>query len=292
MKPKILVTGSNGQLGTCIKNIQDNRFDFKYVSSSELDITNNQQVKSYFQLHKIDWCINCAAYTAVDKAESDYDSSFNVNVSGAKNLAEACKAYSVKLIHVSTDFVFDGKNNKPYKESDLTNPIGVYGETKLKGEQALSECLDEYFIIRTSWLYSEYGANFLKTMLRLSKDREQLGVVGDQIGTPTYAKDLAETILSIINCSISNYGIYHYSNNGVASWYDFAKAIFDISNIDIQINNILTNQFPTPAKRPHFSVLDKTKIETTLKLKAPYWRDSLIKAIKNLKNEQELRISN
>jgi len=285
MIPRILVTGSNGQLGTCIKDLDDNKFDIKYVSSSDLDITNNQEVKKFFEHQKIDWCINCAAYTAVDKAESDCDSAFNVNVSGVKNLAEVCKAYRVKLIHISTDFVFDGEHNKPYKESDSTNPIGVYGETKLKGEQEVSRVLKEYFILRTSWLYSEHGGNFMKTMLRLSKDKTQLGVVGDQIGTPTYAKDLAKTIFHIIANNISDYGIYHYSNNGVASWYDFAKAIFDISNIDIELNNISTVQFPTPAKRPHFSVLDKTKIETTLNKKAPYWRDSLITAIQNIKNE-------
>lgn len=285
MIPRILVTGSNGQLGKSIKDIDDNKFDIKYASSSDLDITNNQEVESFFEQQKIDWCINCAAYTAVDKAESDYNSAFNVNVSGVKNLAEACRRYSVKLIHVSTDFVFDGEHNKPYKESDPTNPISVYGDTKLKGEHALSNSLKEYFILRTSWLYSEHGSNFLKTMLRLSKDKTQLGVVGDQIGTPTYAKDLAKAIFHIIANDISDYGIYHYSNNGVASWYDFAKAIFDISNINIQLNNITTAQFPTPAKRPHFSVLDKTKIETTLKQKAPYWRDSLIVAMQNIENE-------
>ncbi len=285
MIPRILVTGSNGQLGTCIKDLDDNKFDIKYASSSDLDITNKQDVKNFFEQQKIDWCINCAAYTAVDNAESDYDKAYEVNVSGVKNLAESCKEYGVKLVHISTDFVFDGNNNIPYKESDKTNPIGAYGETKLKGEKEVIQIFKEYFIIRTSWLYSEHGSNFLKTMLRLSKDKTQLGVVGDQIGTPTYAKDLAKAIFHIIANDISDYGIYHYSNNGVASWYDFAKAIFDISNIDIELNNISTVQFPTPAKRPHFSVLDKTKIETTLKLKTPYWRDSLITAIQNMKNE-------
>ncbi|APY08469.1 dTDP-4-dehydrorhamnose reductase [Winogradskyella sp. J14-2] len=285
MTPRILVTGSNGQLGTCIKDVDDNKFDIKYVSSSDLDITNNKEVESFFEQQKIDWCINCAAYTAVDKAESDYNSAFNVNVSGVKNLAEACKAYNVKLIHVSTDFVFDGEQNKPYKESDPTNPLSVYGDTKLKGEQEVSKALKEYFILRTSWLYSEHGANFLKTMLRLSKDKTQLGVVGDQIGTPTYAKDLAKAILLFIEKDISNYGIYHYSNNGVASWYDFAKAIFEIHKTNIQLNNISTAQFPTPAKRPRFSVLDKTKIETALRQNVPYWRDSLITAMQNIQNE-------
>lgn len=285
MTPKILVTGSSGQLGTCIKSIGSNKSDIHYVNSTELDITNELQVKSFFEMHQIDWCINCAAYTAVDKAESDYDKAFNVNVNGAKNLAEASKLYSAKLIHISTDFVFDGEHNKPYKESDPTNPISIYGETKLKGEKEVAKILSEHFIIRTSWLYSEYGSNFLNTMLRLSRDRDQLGIVGDQIGTPTYAKDLAEIIMHIIDNECSNYGVYHYSNNGVASWYDFAKAIFDISNVDIQLENISTIQFPTPAKRPHFSVLDKTKTKENFNVRIPYWRDSLQKAIQNIKNE-------
>lgn len=285
MTPKILVTGSSGQLGTCIKSIGSNKSDIHYVNSTELDITNELQVKSFFEMHQIDWCINCAAYTAVDKAESDYDKAFNVNVNGAKNLAEASKLYSAKLIHISTDFVFDGEHNKPYKESDPTNPISIYGETKLKGEKEVAKILSEHFIIRTSWLYSEYGSNFLNTMLRLSRDRDQLGIVGDQIGTPTYAKDLAEIIMHIIDNECSNYGVYHYSNNGVASWYDFAKAIFDISNVDIQLENISTIQFPTPAKRPQFSVLDKTKTKENFNVRIPYWRDSLQKAIQNIKNE-------
>lgn len=285
MTPRILVTGSSGQLGRCIKDIDNNKSDMLYVNSTELDITNELQVKRFFEKHQIDWCINCAAYTAVDKAESDYDKAFNVNVNGAKNLAEASKLYSAKLIHISTDFVFDGEHNKPYKESDPTSPICVYGETKLKGEQAVIESLKEHFIIRTSWLYSEYGNNFLNTMLRLSRDRDQLGIVGDQIGTPTYAKDLAEIIMHIIDNECSNYGVYHYSNNGVASWYDFAKAIFDISNVDIQLENISTMQYPTPAKRPHFSVLDKTKTKENFNVRIPYWRDSLKKAIQNIKNE-------
>ncbi len=285
MTPRILVTGSNGQLGMCIKDLESKKFNIQYVNSTQLDITNRQQVKNFFKENKIDWCINCAAYTAVDNAESDYDKAYEVNVLGVKNLAESCKEYSIKLIHISTDFVFDGNNNIPYKESDQTKPIGAYGETKLKGEKEVTQIIKEYFIIRTSWLYSEHGSNFLKTMLRLSKDRNKLGVVGDQIGTPTYAKDLAETILYIIENDFSNYGLYHYSNNGVASWYDFAKAIFDISSIEIQLDNISTKQFPTPAKRPHFSVLDKTKAETSFNTRIPYWRDSLEIAIQNLKNE-------
>lgn len=285
MIPKILVTGSGGQLGKCIKDLDEGLLNIQYVNSSELDITNKRQVECFFEKNKFDWCINCAAYTAVDKAESDYKTAFKVNVQGAKNLAESCKEYRVKLVHVSTDFVFDGASNKPYKEVDDTNPIGAYGDTKLDGENEIAKILNEHFIIRTSWLYSEHGNNFLKTMLRLSRDRDQLGVVGDQIGTPTYAKDLAKAILHIIENDLSDYGIYHYSNNGVASWYDFAKAIFDITNSSIQLNNITTAQFPTPAKRPHFSVLDKTKTEITFKLEIPYWRDSLIAAIQNIKNE-------
>lgn len=287
MKSKILVTGSSGQLAACIKDLGGNRDDILYANSSQLDITDELQVKKFFQDIKIDWCINCAAYTAVDKAESNYDNAYNINANGPKYLAQACKKNGARLVHISTDFVFDGEQNKPYKESHTTNPIGVYGETKLKGEQQVAETLKEHFIIRTSWLYSEYGHNFLKTMLRLSKDKTQLGVVGDQIGTPTYAKDLAKLILHIVDNNVSNFGVYHYSNNGSASWYDFAKAIFDISNTDIQLKNISTAEFLTAAKRPHYSVLDKTKTQANFNIKIPYWRDSLKAAIKNLENKIE-----
>jgi dTDP-4-dehydrorhamnose reductase len=285
MIPKILVTGGNGQLATCIKDLHNDGFDIFFASNSDLDITSQQEVKAFFKTNQLDWCINCAAYTAVDKAESDSHNAYLVNVEGTKNLALSCKDHNVKLVHISTDFVFDGEHNRPYKESDPTNPIGVYGQTKLQGEQEIIKILKECFIIRTSWLYSEHGNNFLKTMLRLAKERSQLGVVADQIGTPTYAKDLARTILNLIDNRVSNYGIYHYSNDGVASWYDFAKAIFDITGVNIKLNSISTDQFPTPAKRPYFSILDKTKAKKYLDHNIPHWRDSLIKAIQNLKDE-------
>lgn len=278
----VLVTGANGQLGQCIKSIDTAEFNITYASSSELDITNEAEVKTFFKTNNFNWCINCAAYTAVDKAESEPESANKINYLGAKYLAETCNEHQVKLIHISTDFVFNGKHYKAYTENNPTEPIGVYGETKLKGEQAVSKVFSNYFIIRTSWLYSEFGHNFLKTMVRLSKDRKELNIVSDQIGTPTYAKDLASVILQIIKTENSNYGIYHYSNEGVASWYDFASTIFDIINAEVKVFPILSKQYPTPAKRPHFSVLDKTKIKDTFNIEIPHWRESLKTAITNL----------
>lgn len=279
----ILVTGSNGQLANCIKDIEANYkgFKFIYTSASDLDITNSAQVDSFFKTNPIDFCVNCAAYTAVDKAETDSENAYNVNVIGAKNLALACKAYKATLLHVSTDFVFDGKNTSPYLETDQTNPLGVYGSTKLEGEKAISTLLNTYFIIRTSWLYSEHGNNFMKTMLRLNKDRDELSVVVDQIGTPTYAKDLAVILLKIISSNNKNYGIYNYSNEGEVSWYDFAKAIFEEIGSQIKLFPIKSVAYPTPAQRPQFSVLDKSKIKQALLIEIPYWRDSLRKAIMN-----------
>lgn len=277
----ILVTGSNGQLANCIKDIEANYkgFKFIYTSASDLDITNSAQVDSFFKTNPIDFCVNCAAYTAVDKAETDSDNAYNVNVIGAKNLALACNTHNVTLLHVSTDFVFDGKNTNPYLETDQTNPLGVYGSTKLEGEKAISTLLEKYYIIRTSWLYSEHGNNFMKTMLRLAEDRDELSVVADQIGSPTYATDLAITLLKIISSNNKNYGIYNYSNEGEVSWYDFAKAIFQISGLKIKVNPIKTEAYPTPAQRPQFSVLDKSKIKQALQIEIPYWKESLKIAI-------------
>jgi len=283
MKTKVLVTGANGQLGktlTALKS-QYNTIDFTGTSAKELDITNSVQVAAYFKENQIDWCVNCAAYTAVDKAETEPENAENVNVVGSKNLAIACAENNVVLIQVSTDFVFNGEKSVAYTETDTTSPTGVYGATKLDGEREIAKRLEQHFILRTSWLYSENGSNFMKTMIKLSKDRELLAVVADQIGTPTYARDLAETILKIITTNNKQYGIYNYSNEGVASWYDFAKAIFEESNIPIKVVPIKSKAYPTPAKRPHFSVLDKTKIKTNLQIEIPHWRDSLRKAIAN-----------
>lgn len=281
----VLVTAKDGQLGQCFQDIALNfpEIIFFLKSSSELDITNKANVDSVFNTEvPFDYCINAAAYTAVDKAEDNIELADQVNHIGAQNLALACKKHQVILIHISTDFVFDGKSSKAYLESDITNPLGVYGETKLKGEQAISKTLEQHFIIRTSWLYSEFGNNFLKTMLRLASERNEIGVVGDQIGSPTYAVDLANVILSIINKKSTSYGIYHYCNQGVISWFEFAKEIFRLSDSDIKLNKIDTKDFPTKAFRPTFSVLDTSKIKHTLKIKTPQWRDSLKNAIRNL----------
>lgn len=277
----ILVTGSNGQLANCIKDIEANYKDFKfiYTSASDLDITNSAQVDSFFKTNPIDFCVNCAAYTAVDTAETDSENAYNVNVIGAKNLALACKAHNVTLLHVSTDFVFDGKNTNPYLETDQTNPLGVYGSTKLVGEKEITTLLEKYYIIRTSWLYSEHGNNFMKTMLRLAEDRDELSVVADQIGSPTYATDLAVTLLKILGSHTHNYGIYNYSNEGEVSWYGFAKAIFQINGLKIKVNPIKTEAYPTPAQRPCYSVLDKSKIKNNFNIRIPYWKDSLKKAL-------------
>lgn len=278
---KVLVTGANGQLGLCLQELSklDATIQFVFSSSKELDVTNKESVNTVFKASNFDFCINCAAYTAVDIAESDNDKAKKVNVLGVENLAEACKNNNTKLIQISTDFVFDGKSNIPYTENDEAKPLSVYGKTKLDGEKAVQNILEEFFILRTSWLYSEYANNFMKTMLRLGAERSELGIISDQIGSPTYAKDLAKVIVKIIESDSNEYGVYHYSNEGVASWYDFAKAIFDLSNTEIIVNAIPTSSYPTPAERPLYSVLDKSKLKTNLGIEIPYWRDSLKEAI-------------
>ena len=278
----ILVTGGNGQLASCIKDVEKQYDDLNviYTDYLELDICDLDQVKSFFESNKqINYCINCAAYTAVDKAETEAEKVFEINATGAKNLAYVCNDHGAVLIHVSTDFVFDGEKNEPYTETDAANPISVYGASKLQGEVEIQQALKEHFIIRTSWLYSEYGNNFMKTMLRLAETRDGISVVSDQIGTPTYAGDLAEIIIQIINTKTEKYGIYHYSNEGVASWYEFAKEIFKQTENKIKVNSIPSIEYLTPAKRPQFSILDKAKIKTDLQIKIPFWRDSLKKVI-------------
>lgn len=287
----VLVTGASGQLGQSIQFIasQFPEMQFVFASSSDLDITNQETVNTFFSQNKIHFCINAAAYTAVDKAESDVEKAHLVNVEGPKNLALACQKNDVTLIHISTDFVFDGTSMVPYSESDKTNPIGIYGQTKLDGEKEVIKNCDKYFIIRTSWVYSQFANNFMKTMLRLAQDRTELNVVADQIGTPTNAVDLAQTILKIIERSLkleaertsniqhptSNYGIYNFSNEGVCSWYDFAKEIFRVNNVAIQVNPIPTEAYPTPAKRPKYSVLDKSKIKTIFGIEIKTWQEAL-----------------
>jgi len=277
----ILVTGGKGQLASCIKSLDLSKDDFHitYVDLDEFDITDKAAVFGFFEENRPDWCINCAAYTAVDKAESETELAKKVNVEGAKNLAQASKKNGTKFVQISTDFVFDGAKGSVYVETDNTNPLSVYGSTKLDGEKATASEVEAHFIIRTSWLYSENGNNFLKTMLRLGAERETLNVVSDQIGTPTYAGDLAALIAKIIDLDSQAYGLYHYSNEGVASWYDFAKAIMDESGTICSVLPIPTESYPTPAKRPSFSVMDKTKIKSEFKIEIPHWRDSLKTAI-------------
>ena len=250
---------------------------FFFTDSSTVDITDFKKVKEFIETNKINVIINCAAYTAVDKAEDDEVNADKINHLAVKNLASIAKEKNIKLVHISTDYVFDGENFMPYIESDSVNPQGIYGKTKLEGEEALQKVNPKNsIIIRTSWVYSSFGNNFVKTMLRLGKERDTLGVIFDQIGSPTYARDLAQAILDILP-SINNESVevYHYSNEGVCSWYDFAKAIFELSNIECQVNAIETKEYPTPAKRPHYSLLNKAKIKKEFNLSIPYWRYSL-----------------
>ncbi len=286
----VLVTGSNGQLGSELKElIQNSKFkiqnyDFYFTTSKDLDITNFDLVRKYIIDNQIKIIINCAAYTAVDKAEDEKELANKINHIAVKNLAMLSNEFGIKLVHISTDYVFDGTNFKPYTEDDTTNPQSVYGQSKLDGEKAILEYnLKNSIIIRTSWVYSYYGNNFAKTMLRLGKEKEELGVIFDQIGTPTYAKDLAITILNIIpQIENSKVEIYNYSNEGVLSWYDFAKEIMKMAKLNCKINPIETYQYPTPAKRPHFSLLNKSKIKSKFNLEIPYWKDGLDDCLKRL----------
>ena len=288
---RILVTGKNGQLGKSINKIvntgngknnyqQDNEFIF--VGRGELDLSQEEGVANYFNNNdKFDIIVNCAAYTAVDKAEQEQELASQVNHIAVKQLAEIANKQKTKLIHISTDYVFDGESDKPYVETDKTSPINVYGKTKLAGEKALQEVmLGNAIIIRTSWVYSEYGNNFVKTMLRLGKERDELNIVSDQIGSPTYATDLAEAILVIINNKDyqneeNPTETYHYSNEGEISWYDFAKEIFKMAKIDCKAGPIITQQYPTPAKRPINTLMDKDKISHRFDLGILDWRKSL-----------------
>ena len=277
----VIVTGANGQVGQSLQFISPNYPDIQFVfcDSKVLDITNLNNINQVFEQYKPNYCINTAAYTAVDKAESEPEKAYLINVIGPKNLAEVCKKFDTTLLHISTDFVFDGTKKTPYTEEDIPNPTGVYGKTKLDGEKAIQKIWQKYFIIRTSWVYSQFGNNFMKTMLRLASERDKLSVVNDQIGTPTNAVELAQALMSIITkCQtelVGVFGIYNFSNEGQCSWYDFAKKIFEINNININLQPIPTVSYPTPAKRPSYSVLDKTKIKTFFGLKIKDWEVSL-----------------
>jgi dTDP-4-dehydrorhamnose reductase len=283
---KILVTGSLGQLGRCLQDItsQYTDFEYKFVDKDELDICNSGQVQHFFKEYKPNFCINTAAYTAVDKAEEDANNAFDVNANGPKNLAESCLKHNTVLIHISTDFVFDGNKNAPYLESDIPNPRSVYGVSKWEGEKYIQAILPNHLIIRTSWLYSPYGNNFVKTMLRLAETKTELSVVNDQIGTPTNAQDLAEVIMQIISEFIligqntdlnAFYGTYHFSNEGQCTWYDFAKMIFDIKKRKLDLRPIPTSSYPAPAKRPLYSVLNKSKIKNVFGLTITNWEYTL-----------------
>jgi len=284
-KKNVIVIGGSGQLGQCLNDVVSGTaqpYNFIFLSKSDLDFASAEQTLKIFEQYHPLYCINCAAYTAVDQAEEDLHLAFEINEFAVKRLAECCLTYQTTLIHISTDFVFNGDSSIPLTEDLPTNPVNIYGLSKLKGEQEVQAILEQYYIIRTSWLYSEKANNFVKTMLKLAQSREQLTVIYDQVGTPTYAMDLAEVIIKIILNDNKAYGLYHYSNEGVASWYDFAKAIFEFAEVEMKVLPVASSAFITKAKRPHYSVLDKTKIKETLGITIPYWRDSLNICIQNL----------
>ncbi|RZK63858.1 MAG: dTDP-4-dehydrorhamnose reductase [Pedobacter sp.] len=280
--------GAGGQLGQCLKTVAERRgiSDIVFPVEQEANILNEELLNTLLQRDKPTYVINCAAYTAVDKAEDETDLAKAVNETGAANLAKACKAVDATLVHISTDFVFEGTDVKLLKEEDEAKPINIYGVTKLDGEKAVVSILDKHFILRTSWLYSEYANNFVTTMLKLGAERDELGIIADQVGTPTYAIDLANAIFDIIDSRSPNYGLYHYSNEGVTSWFDFAKAIFDISGTQVKANPIPGSAYPTKATRPAFTVMDKNKIKSTFNMSIPYWRDSLVACIEKINNTQ------
>lgn len=285
-KPVILVTGSNGQLGKELQQLAVNypQFHFVFASREDLKLHHYGLVENFFIATKPQYCINCAAYTAVDKAETELDMAMQVNGEAVGNLAAVCKKYQTKLIHISTDYVFDGESETPYKEDEATNPVNVYGASKLLGEQLCMKEDHDAIIIRTSWVYSSFGSNFVKTMMRLMSERNELNVVSDQIGSPTYAADLAKVILELIASGKWESGIYHYSNEGKISWYEFALAIKELSNSKVIVHPILTAEYPTPAKRPKFSLLNKEKIKTVFEVQIPDWEDSLKKCIVKLQS--------
>lgn len=274
---KTLVFGAYGQLGNCLKAlaVEKGMNDIIFPEEGSADILDMDGLSLAFGSVKPAYVINCAAYTAVDKAEDEVDLARRVNRDGAANLARMCNIHGATLIHISTDFVFDGSTPKLLSETDPTNPISVYGVTKLEGEQAIAAELEQFYVLRTSWLYSEHGNNFVKTMLDLGTTRPELKVIADQVGTPTYAMDLANAIFRIIASEKEAFGVYHFSNEGVTSWFDFATAIFDISGMPTRVLPIPGSEYPTKAARPAFSVMDKSKIKDTFNIEIPYWRASL-----------------
>ena len=281
---RILVTGSNGQLGSEIValQVQESHHQWFNLDINELDITDKKAIEQFVMSNSIDGIINCAAYTNVDKAEEDIEVCYKVNRDAPQYLAQAIEKVGGFIIHISTDYVFDGTKNIPYTEQDKPNPVTIYGKSKIEGEQYVCESCKQHIIIRTAWVYSSYGKNFVKTMIKLGKEKPSLGVIFDQIGSPTYARDLAKAIIIIVNQGIIP-GIYNFSNEGVISWYDFTKHIHQLANItSCEVAPIHTADYPTLAQRPHFSVLDKTKIKNTYNIEIPYWRDSLEECIQLL----------
>jgi dTDP-4-dehydrorhamnose reductase len=273
----ILVFGASGQLGQCLAHVAQERNTpgLIFPPEDQANILNPDGLRTLFEQHKPAYAINCAAYTAVDKAEEEVELARKVNRDGVANLARLCGEFGTVLIQISTDFVFAGTGNTPLVETDPAEPISVYGLTKLEGEQVIKPLTDRYFILRTSWLYSEYANNFVKTMLKLGRERDELRIIWDQVGTPCYAIDLAGCILTIIETQNAQYGIYHYSNEGVTSWYDFATAIFELSGTTVKTLPIRTAEYPTKATRPAYSVMDKAKAKQVLGVAIPHWRVSL-----------------
>ncbi|WP_299181125.1 dTDP-4-dehydrorhamnose reductase [uncultured Chryseobacterium sp.] len=279
---KILVIGSNGQLGNCIRKIApdfENNYEFIFTDSQTLDITDDNQVNDFFYDNKPDFCINASAYTAVDLAEKETEKAFAVNAEGVGYLAQACADHKTIFIHISTDYVFDGETNLCYSEDDFTNPIGVYGESKRQGEELALEINPKTIILRTSWLYSEFNKNFVKTMLNLFSQKEELGIVADQFGQPTNANDLAEALMQIIESPQKTFGIFHFSNYPETTWFEFAKKIAEFSKSSVKLNALTTEQYPTPAKRPKRSTMCLDKIEETYKIEPKHWENSLEECI-------------
>ena len=294
MRKKILVTGANGQVGEELQRLAKSTpgFEFIFTTREQLALDNPALISDFISNNKPDYFINCAAYTAVDKAESEKELVYKINAEAPKAIALACEANNIQLIHISTDYVFDGKGNSPYKEDDRTDPVNLYGDSKLEGEKNIIQNNPSAIIIRTAWVYSEYGKNFVKTMLRLLAEKDQVNVVSDQRGAPTYAADLAEAVMKIVSVletkdqpSQGYGGIYHFSNEGNISWYDFAVTIKELSGSSCIVTPIPTSQFPTPAKRPFYSVLDKTKIQNRFGIEIKDWKQSLATCIDRIKQK-------
>jgi dTDP-4-dehydrorhamnose reductase len=285
---KILVTGANGQLGSELRGLSSDRLSdqFTFVDIDEMDLGSDPAIISFFEAKHFDFVVNCAAYTAVDKAEEDKALAHRINAGAVKTLAEICKRNAIRMIHISTDYVFDGAGNQPIREDATPNPLSVYGESKLEGERHVSNILSDAYVIRTAWVYSSFGKNFVKTISKLARERESLNVVSDQIGSPTYARDLAAVILQMADQihtgKVDAPGTYHFSDEGVISWYDFAWFIVKYYNLKCRVNAIPSDAYPTPAVRPKFSVLDKTKLKKTFGLEIPHWYESLEQCLKLL----------